>query len=574
MRERSFDAVADALEGELASTMGGVRALTHELSASTAAAHRVLDELGETAHRLAEGAARATETVGGASTEAQALSSESSELAKETQRAGRAVSEAVARTREAQTGVRHLSELSRSIGEIVRLIETVAHQTKLLALNATIEASRAGDVGRGFAVVAGEVKSLARQTEEATTVIAERIEEIQFASEGVVEAIDAIGGQMDAVDGIARSIGTTVERQRHRMWEMSRTISGVAEVTTHLSDDLLGLEASGRKAVEVVDHAHKSCVRLEEEMEGLDSRLKVVARATTSGNRRRFERIPVDLIATVRFDDGPESRCRVRDLSLGGALLVNVNPSFESPSESGRSEATSRAAEHQGDAPSPLAGRRASLRFEPVGRIDGIVTNVTKAGTHLKFDPAVEQSSVLREFLEDTKAADQPFIEEVMQRAALVATLFEKALDEGRITRSALFSERYEPIPETKPQQYLTPFVALTDDLLPAVQEPMLEYDERVVFCAAVDRRGYLPTHNRKYSKPPSDDPIWNASNCRNRRIFSDRTGLAAATSTKPFLLQTYLRDMGDEHVMMKDLSAPIFVKGHHWGALRLGYRL
>jgi len=28
------------------------------------------------------------------------------------------------------------------------------------------------------------------------------------------------------------------------------------------------------------------------------------------------------------------------------------------------------------------------------------------------------------------------------------------------------------------------------------------------------------------------------------------------------------------ELVMMKDLSGPIFVKGRHWGGLRLGYRL
>ena len=39
-----------------------------------------------------------------------------------------------------------------------------------------------------------------------------------------------------------------------------------------------------------------------------------------------------------------------------------------------------------------------------------------------------------------------------------------------------------------------TGFTALTDRLLPGIQEPMLAIDPRVVFCAAVDRNGFLPT--------------------------------------------------------------------------------
>jgi methyl-accepting chemotaxis protein len=95
------------------------------------------------------------------------------------------------------------------------------------------------------------------------------------------------------------------------------------------------------------------------------------------------------------------------------------------------------------------------------------------------------------------------------------------------------------------------------------------------VFCAAVDRNGYLPTHNRKFSHAPRPgETAWNTANCRNRRIFDDRTGLAAARNRKHFLLQAYRRDMGGGQVaLMKDASAPIILRGRHWGALRLAYR-
>src|SRR5690606_7545130 len=122
--------------------------------------------------------------------------------------------------------------------------------------------------------------------------------------------------------------------------------------------------------------------------------------------------------------------------------------------------------------------------------------------------------------------------------------------------------------------QMLTRFVAFTDRHLPALQEPVLEFDPRITFCAAIDRNGYLPTHNRVYSQRQGKDPVWNAANCRNRRIFNDRTGLGAGQSQKPFLLQTYRRDMGGgKFVLMKDCSAPIVVRGRHWGGFRIGYK-
>ena len=61
-----------------------------------------------------------------------------------------------------------------------------------------------------------------------------------------------------------------------------------------------------------------------------------------------------------------------------------------------------------------------------------------------------------------------------------------------------------------------------------------------LVYCIAADRNGYIACHNQKYNHAQrSGDVVWNTANCRNRRIFNDRTGLASARSSKPFLLQT-----------------------------------
>jgi methyl-accepting chemotaxis protein len=97
-----------------------------------------------------------------------------------------------------------------------------------------------------------------------------------------------------------------------------------------------------------------------------------------------------------------------------------------------------------------------------------------------------------------------------------------------------------------------------------------------MVFCAAVDRNGYLPVHNRIYSKPQKpDDIVWNTANCRNRRIFDDRAGLCAARNVRPYLIQSYPRDMGNGVIiMMREIDAPVRAFGKHWGGFRTAYKL
>jgi len=170
---------------------------------------------------------------------------------------------------------------------------------------------------------------------------------------------------------------------------------------------------------------------------------------------------------------------------------------------------------------------------------------------------------------------DTPIIDLCRATAQRIGRLFEEAVSRGEISLADLFDENYRPIAGTDPLQHITRFVAFTDRVLPDVQEPILRFDRRIAFCAAADRNGYLPTHNLVYSKPQGDDPVWNSANCRNRRIFNDRTGLSAGRSTRSFLLQTYRRDMGGGNfVLMKDVSAPITVHGRHWGGFRLGFRV
>ncbi|MGC9419704.1 MAG: methyl-accepting chemotaxis protein [Rhodovulum sp.] len=223
--------------------------------------------------------------------------------------------------------------------------------------------------------------------------------------------------------------------------------------------------------------------------------------------------------------------------------------------------------------------RAANESFAPyfhelIGTTQKTAQGVKDARAQVDGLVAMGESVVQNSVLAGASHADSALIDFVRQAAGQIGQLFERAIETGRIRAEALFDQRYMAIPNTDPQQVMAPYTDLTDAVLPAIQEPALDLDPRIVFCAAVDRNGYLPTHNRKYSQPQGNDPVWNTANCRNRRIFDDRVGLRAGQSREPFLLQVYRRDMGGgQFALMKDLSAPIEVNGRHWGGLRLAYR-
>lgn len=167
---------------------------------------------------------------------------------------------------------------------------------------------------------------------------------------------------------------------------------------------------------------------------------------------------------------------------------------------------------------------------------------------------------------------DADMVQAAQVVAARVSALFGKAVTAGEIAVDDLFDTAYVSIPGSNPEQYLAKFTQFTDRVLAELLNDVARQDTRLIFCVAADRQGYVPTHNAAFSHPQRQDPVWNASHCRNRRIFNDRVGLRAGGNRLPFLLQAYRRDMGSSYTLLKEASVPILVNGRHWGGIRLAY--
>ena len=202
----------------------------------------------------------------------------------------------------------------------------------------------------------------------------------------------------------------------------------------------------------------------------------------------------------------------------------------------------------------------AEKALSEANQLDYLATNLKEIGNVFKLGPAGDKAVETHAKMPDL----------VQHAAQAVSQIFEKAVDSGRIKLEDLFDDKYQPISNTKPPKYKTRYDDFTDQNVSPTQEQLLEQNKWVVYAIACDQKGYVPTHNRKFSQPLTGNEKTDFVNNRTKRMFDDPVGRRCGAHDQPFLLQTYRRDTGE---IMHDISAPVYVKGRHWGGFRIGYK-
>ncbi len=549
-QRRELMTLADALSGEMEGTLGEVKQGGEETRRVSGDLRKSLDQTHELVDSLLKDAATTVEDAQQMSANAKNLIESSGSISDTMDQAMRRIDTAVGQMETANSVIGSLSDASNRIGDIVKLIQDIANQTNLLALNATIEAARAGDAGKGFAVVAGEVKVLATQTAGATNDIAEQISQIQDITGKVVSAMSEISTAIKGVEANAQDVSGEVKSQNTSIGDVGRLAQATVEIAERFQGSVAQVADQTSAAGALSTQQEETTRDMESRIDTLSGRLEVAIAATRERRSDQAIDVPFEMTALLSDAAGSET-LRMINLSVEGCVLLDVG--------------ATRA-----------PGTAVSLDIPAVGKVDGEAGETRDGNLTVKFSQDPATANMLNDFGEKVLGADQRIIAVGLDAAAQIQNLFEAALEKGEMSMNDFFDEDYQEVAGSDPVQHLTRFTAYTDRVLPDIQEPASEAEDGVIFVAAVDRNGYLPTHNLKYCHPQKpDDPVWNAANCRNHRIFSDRTGLAAGRNTDPYLVQSYLRDMGGgKFVLVKDLSVPIFLRGKHWGGVRVGYSL
>jgi methyl-accepting chemotaxis protein len=449
-------------------------------------------------------------------------------------------------------------------------------------------AEKAGSLGVQLADAAGAIDEVAK----VVTAQARQFDELRGTAEAMAEANERISTEVESAARMAERASADISASRGSIEGSLGDLRQLADSATTIEGKLGGLRGALEQIAKVAQTIE--AIAKQTNLLALNATIEA-ARAGDAG--RGFGVVAAEVKALARQTSDATSQI--------GTTLADLSQQVNELSRAG-AEATERAAKvESGTAAIGAAIQSSAQAIGEIARQAGAVAADTRqvrersAAVTSAFDgltsdvkrstqdlgQAKDHINGLLEVAEDLIEAtahagvdttDSPMIRTVTEAAAKVGALFEQALDKGEISMADLFDEQYKPVPGSDPQQVTTRFTALTDRLLPPILEAALNVDPRIVFCAAVDRNGYLPTHNKKFSQAQKPgDPVWNTANCRNRRIFNDRVGLKAGRSEKAFVVQTYRRDMGGGNfALMKDASAPIIVNGRHWGGVRCGYKV
>ncbi len=472
-----------------------------------------------------------------------------------------------------------VGEVERVFNELIESLQGIVGKVIFDAQRvyeaADLLSGYAGRVAEGSAGQRDAAESMAVAIEQMTAGVnavadhaSQTATNAQAARELSVQGGEVATSASQEIERIATSVADSA-RVIASLGERSEAISGIVKVIHEIADqtNLLALNAAieaarageqGRGFAVVADEVRKLAERTSTATREIGGMISAIQAETKSA-------IAAIDVGSVQAHAGAELARRA------ASSLDQINQGAQQTME--KIDAIAVAITTHGHEAEQIAGHVRQI-MDMAGRnsegaretlheatsLRDLAVNLKEIRRVFKLGPAGEQAMVVHKKMPDI----------VRDASRQIGDLFERAIASGQISEADLFDEAYKPIPNTRPQKYSTRFDALTDRLLPSLQERLLESNGEMVYAIGTDRNGYVPTHNKRFCQPLTGDYNKDIVGSRTKRIFDDPVGKQCGKNQMPFLIQTYRRDTGE---IMHDISAPVYVNGRHWGGFRIGYR-
>lgn len=187
-------------------------------------------------------------------------------------------------------GIREVNEKINSIWEIVSIINSIADQTKIIAFNAELESTTVNESGRNFRNVSNEIRRLANGTMDRTKEIKERINEVQLASDKLLQSsqncTEKINQGMELIESLENSF-TIISKSASETAESSEEIEGRIKQETEAFEQIVTTLQQVSKNIESLSVSTKTITVTAESLQTNSSELSNLKEAEESSIRNR-----------------------------------------------------------------------------------------------------------------------------------------------------------------------------------------------------------------------------------------------------------------------------------------------